>query len=119
MATTLWVCLDCTLTREGDLDTTPDREPWGLLSDAERRELSLGLRYEDHDSECTEDDRENGSCECEQKTFSMADCQGCGSTLAGYRQAYTLGDVPPGVTSYSDLFNAAVDSGHLMIIKVP
>jgi len=88
---TIWVCVDCLFAREGDLDTTPDCEPWNLLPDDD---VSLGITWEEHacGKETTHD--VESECDCDRDDFSSRSCDACGSTLAGERQAYTLWYTP-------------------------
>jgi len=90
---TLWVCVDCLFAREGELDTTPDCEPWGLLPGDD---VSLGITWSEHDCgrETTHDMDTECECDCERADFSWQSCDGCGSTLAAERQAYTLWYAP-------------------------
>jgi hypothetical protein len=89
---TVWLCQDCTLVHaNGECD--PYRpadlpEPLSAIDDGD--ELTLGLLEEEHDDECTETDRAEGGCNCEQRSFSWSRCDGCGSDLGGDRHAATL-----------------------------
>ena len=75
---TLWVCVDCFLTREGDGPTEePEREPWGLLDDT--YQVGRGLAEDDHSEDCN----------CELVDFSWSACDACGSDLGGERRAYS------------------------------
>jgi hypothetical protein len=71
---TFWACVDCVLAREsneGDITSNA----WCLLADA-----SVSF---DH----------TGDADTEEETrieFSTADCEACGSVLAGTRYRYTL-----------------------------
>ena len=85
---TLWVCVDCYLTREGDGPTEEtEREPWGLLDAA--YQVACGLTEEAHGENCTTELRNDGSCTCEHVDFSWSDCDACGSDLGGERLAYS------------------------------
>lgn len=88
-SSTLWVCVDCLLAAEGDgSPEPPDREPWSLL--AQPAIVFYGMPRSEHwDLERCFDDQ-YGGCACEVQAFSTAACDGCGSNLAGERQAYTL-----------------------------
>ena len=85
---TLWVCVDCYLTREGDGPTEEtEREPWGLLDDT--YQVGCGLPEEAHAADCTEEQWSDGGCECEYVEFSWSGCDACGSSLGGDRYAYS------------------------------
>jgi hypothetical protein len=100
---TLWVCQDCYLTHHGysadELGNTPDREPLGLLGDYGMGNLTAGLMAEEHDDSCPvwlgDPNRPDvpvreAECDCEHDYFSSRQCDGCGSYLAGTRDALTL-----------------------------
>jgi len=86
-----WVCVDCYFTHHGvfevDAHGTPDREPLSLIDEA--AEVTAGMVFDEH--ECG---RENGEeideCDCERIEFSSSSCDGCGSHLAGSREALTV-----------------------------
>ena len=83
----LWACTDCTLTHaNGECDPDPDRKPWSLWTDGEV--ITMGLLTEEHADTCTPADREEG-CDCERREFDTSPCGGCGSRLAGTRDAFT------------------------------
>ena len=85
---TLWVCVDCYLTREGDGPTEEtEREPWGLLDDT--YQVGCGLTEDDHSEDCTADEWLAWACDCEHVDFSWSDCDACGSSLGGDRYAYS------------------------------
>lgn len=65
-----------------------DREPLSAIPDG--YSVTMGLLTEEHADGCTEADRSNGDCTCEQLGFSMSSCDGCGSPLGGDRFALTL-----------------------------
>jgi hypothetical protein len=70
---TFWACVDCVLARENDEgDITSNA--WSLLPDA-----SVSFDYN------SEEQEEETRIE-----FSTADCEACGSALAGTRYRYTL-----------------------------
>lgn len=85
---TLWVCTCCLFAREGDGDGCDgnggcEGNPWAELADTD--EVTLGLTFEEHSCEPGAEE-----CDCERKEFSWSSCDGCGSSLGGHRQAYTL-----------------------------
>ena len=85
---TLWVCIDCHMTREGDGPAEDaDCEQWGLIDDT--YEVTHGLAEEDHGADCTPSKRLSGYCNCDYVEFSMSDCDACGSTLGGERHAHS------------------------------
>jgi len=91
---TIWVCQDCMLHHangecgschmdsEGTWDGH-DREPWALEPDQSK--VTMGMLWSEHP--CGDD---MDLCDCETINFSMSSCDGCGSTLAGERHAFTL-----------------------------
>jgi hypothetical protein len=88
---TVWVCVDCYLTHHGysrdELGHAPSHEPLSGLSDVEH--VSAGLMWAEH--ECGRESWDDGDeCECEHVTFSKTPCEGCGSPLAGSREALTI-----------------------------
>jgi hypothetical protein len=89
---TIWVCQDCMLHHANGecgschLDEGHDREPLSLL---DQSKIAMGMLDEKHD--CIPDwDGSRIDCGCEVINFSMSSCDGCGSTLAGERHAFTL-----------------------------
>lgn len=85
---TLWVCVDCLIAREGDLDEAPDREPWGLIGDDVT--VAHGLDDDEHGCGMPWPERaESDECDCERQQFAMSACGACGSTLGGTREAYS------------------------------
>lgn len=88
---TIWVCADCILVHaNGECD--PDRPeglPEPLSAIGEGFHIAMGLRSEDHDGECTPEDREAG-CGCETREFSTSSCDGCGDSHYGTRHAMWL-----------------------------
>lgn len=52
-------------------------------------EILPGMREEEHGEHCTAEDRAEG-CDCTWRPFSDSSCDGCGCTLAGEREAFTL-----------------------------
>lgn len=94
---TCWVCVDCYETHHGVREgwrEAPDREPLNLI--AEDAEVTAGLLIEEHAEDCeARRAAEQGwanevECDCERITFSKSWCHGCGSTLAGAREALTV-----------------------------
>lgn len=95
-AYTVWVCVDCYLTHHGvrEDNTPPDREPLALIPAA--ADVFSGMAWDEHDCVNAVDiDPWRGpvECECERQTFSRSVCGGCGSTLAGEREALTVSEV--------------------------
>jgi hypothetical protein len=72
MLAAVWVCDDCLFAREGDGTESPDREPWGLM-----READVAGHWDGDTGE--------GIAE-----FSQSACDGCGSTLGGTRHRYAV-----------------------------
>jgi hypothetical protein len=95
-AVAMWLCVDCHLTAVGysaeELGGTPDREPLALLGEYGAGTLTPGLSWAEHDGDCAiRAARANvDDCGCEHRPFSGAECDGCGSQLAGSRDAWTL-----------------------------
>ena len=90
---TIWVCLCCLFAREGDGDGCDGNggcagDPWAEIPDGYT--VTLGMFREEHADGCKEGDE----CDCERRTFSWRPCEGCGSSLGGERQAYTLWQEP-------------------------
>jgi hypothetical protein len=97
----LWVCVDCYQAAHG-IDEhergepyPTDPRPWALWLDRDDMtylEVAPGILAEEHAEHCdtrkgtASDDYE---CECEHATFSPNPCDGCGSPLAGEREAAT------------------------------
>lgn len=95
----IWVCQCCLLVAangeccEDDSHGGDGIEPLSLVTDG--YSVTCGMGYEDHAEGC-----ENRSavhswsdrveCDCETKTFSRSQCQGCGSRLHGERHAMHL-----------------------------
>lgn len=92
---TIWVCQCCMLSHANGECCAEDSHggdgmhPLSLIGAAES--VTMGLLAEEHQDECTEEDREEG-CECDRRTFSWSSCEGCGSALGGDRYALTLWD---------------------------
>jgi len=88
---TIWVCVDCAVMHAngetGELDPTQP-EPWALYgANSESYDITYGITLDEH--ECTLE--EAPECdECGHLTFSKSQCEGCGSTLAGAREAFTV-----------------------------
>lgn len=107
---TIWVCVSCMLHHAngecGDChsDDGHDEEPLNAVEAPFH--VAMGMGAADHDSECLTyilaDLRErfpemvwpdvpgDYECDCETYTFSMSQCDGCGSYLHGERHAMTL-----------------------------
>lgn len=110
-----WCCDDCMFMHaNGELghDDVPDEEPWGLLEAG--TEVTMGLGWDEHEcwSDMTQEEADayfNGhtsyratresiygveylpdECECERIEFSSGWCDGCGTRLAGSRNAFTF-----------------------------
>jgi hypothetical protein len=92
MSVTIWVCVDCMFVHaNGELpDPPPADRPWNRIPDSQS--VSMGMLYSEHEEECP--NRIAGEyveeCECEEITFAINPCDGCGSNLAGTRHAFTL-----------------------------
>jgi len=80
------VCYDCTIEYHypGENMLGPDAHPWSLWDD--EYEITPGMPYERHGCE---NPRET-ECDCDHDEFSWSTCQGCGSTLGGAREAFTV-----------------------------
>jgi hypothetical protein len=86
---TIWVCVDCMLIHaNGEIDNTPDKEPW-CLWDYTSNEITMGMDYDEHECETDWDDSMHDECDCEHISFSWRQCEGCGSHLGGDRFAFT------------------------------
>jgi hypothetical protein len=91
---TIWVCVDCYGAHHGlEQHGTPDREPLSLIP--EDVDVTAGLLYEEHEEDCLfhtlgHDAPDDYECDCERIEFSKSPCEGCGSRLAGEREALTL-----------------------------
>ena len=80
---TIEVCTDCTMMHaNGEIsEPAPDPLPWALMPDSDVTMGSFGpCRWE-----CPE-----GECECDSIGFTWAPCEGCGSTLGGHRELFTV-----------------------------
>lgn len=95
---TLWVCVDCYHAyHEGDYTPTDQATPWALfdLSDGAptiTSQVTPGLMFGAEGCPHTDENRGEGdehAEECERRTFSSRRCDGCGSDLAGEREAMT------------------------------
>lgn len=88
----LWLCVDCHLSAAGysadELGSAPDREPLGLLGAYGMGNLMPGVLWPEHADGCARGYVDE--CGCEHRPFSGSDCDGCGSQLAGSRDAWTL-----------------------------
>jgi len=90
---TIWVCQCCMLSHaNGECCTDDDHggdgiPPWSSLERGYT--MTMGLLDEEH--ECHDNDGNRpDECDCERDTFSKSRCDGCGSWLAGERQAFAL-----------------------------
>ena len=90
---TIWVCQDCMLHQaNGECGSCPgryghDKRPLSSIGDG--FSVALGMLYEEHScGDGLPDPRIE--CDCETDSFSMSQCQGCGSYLHGERHAMTL-----------------------------
>lgn len=68
---TIWACDDCTLSMDGALEDTPDREPWSLVDG------DLWHPAANWDAEATDDDQRGI------EDFSTRPCGACGSIHVG------------------------------------
>lgn len=99
---TVWLCESCFMHLAngecGDCHRPEghDRTPLGVLSTpGTRLDLVPGMRSSEHAEDCLRrllgpeapDDYE---CDCETITYSVSQCEGCGSYLHGARYAATL-----------------------------
>ena len=84
---TVWVCTDCYMAHHYGEPTTTEEglQPMSLLVDFE---VTDGLPANLH--ECSAAELASGDCQCGELNFSKTPCEGCGSTLAGAREALTL-----------------------------
>lgn len=107
-ASTAWVCTACYEAHHGigeewtgeTLHPHPDAafyvepytppEPLCLIDEAD--DVTAGIMREEHAEDCFNRTDTHGDyeCECEQITFSKSSCDGCGSHLAGAREALTI-----------------------------
>lgn len=90
---TYWVCEDCYLTHAGydehELGRTLDREPLSRIPVG--AEVTAGLMADEHDGDCPNFGEWIGAeCDCEHRDFTWSDCDGCGSSLGGSRDALTV-----------------------------
>lgn len=95
---TLWVCVDCYVhVAYGECARCysiygHDEKPLGCID--KWHIVELGMAHEDHHPIC--EVRIQGmylddyDCDCEFRTFSKSQCEGCGSYLHGERHAVTL-----------------------------
>lgn len=82
--TTLWACTDCLLAaHDPAANVAADPAPLGLLAGTDWDVGSLS-----HGPDCGGFDDCDGFCDV--VTFSTAPCDGCGSALAGARNAFTV-----------------------------
>jgi hypothetical protein len=91
---TIWVCHDCLHHHANgecggchDDLIGHDKEPLSAIEDGFH--VAMGVSDEEHSC-----GRENGEdvleCDCETNSFSMSQCEGCGTYLYGERHAMTL-----------------------------
>jgi len=85
----IWVCVDCAI-MEANGELLPDRDqsqpaPWSLWADEPAGSVTLGGA--EHGDWCTLEAA--GECDCDHIDFSTSRCDGCGSSLAGAREAAT------------------------------
>jgi hypothetical protein len=97
---TIWVCTDCLMHHANgecgschDDEHGHDEEP--LSSIGEGFHVAMGMSYEEHDESCERhtkgsDAADDHECDCETRTYSTSQCEGCGSYLHGERHAMTL-----------------------------
>lgn len=91
---TVWLCQCCLLVLangeccDSDSHGGDSCEPLSAIESGDH--LTMGLLAEEHDSECTQEDRDTGYCNCETESFSSRRCGGCNSWLGGERHAATL-----------------------------
>lgn len=96
--TLLWVCVDCiVLEANGEMPTDPTPgEPEPLSDIPADCDLTVGMMASEHDEDCpVREQLESNSavdteCECEHRSFSWSQCDGCGSSLGGERFALTM-----------------------------
>lgn len=96
---TIWVCQCCMLNHvKGECGCgayygiDPDHDPLSLVSN---NNITMGRAYEEHSDTCQvnitgEWMNDMEECDCETKTSSTSQCEGCGSWLHGERHAMTL-----------------------------
>ena len=80
---TIEVCYEC-LAMHANGDTggiVPDCEPWGILPDTD---VTMG------GADCYCKNGYQEECECDFTEFSWDPCEGCGTTLGGYRHTFTV-----------------------------
>jgi len=109
---TIWVCEDCLMHAAngecGDChsDHGHDEEPLDPEYLGEGCTVTPGMGWEDHDTECLShvindlktrfpdverpDVPDGYECDCEERSFSTSQCDGCGSYLHGERHGMTL-----------------------------
>ena len=92
--TPIWVCSDCQWVEAngGPNETGPlyEGSPVPLNEIPVGARIVAGLTVEHHWKDCSRDDRASGVCTCETEEISSRRCDGCGSTLDGYRHGYML-----------------------------
>lgn len=96
----IWVCQCCMLVMANGECCSDDEhggdsiEPLAKITNG--FSVTPGMGYEDHDTNCDRHPSNKGElpqdfeCDCETNTFSMSQCQGCGSYLYGERYAAHL-----------------------------
>jgi hypothetical protein len=87
---TIWVCTDCMiLAVNGDEPVDPDPTqplPWSLEPNTD---VTPGITRDAHSCDDPDSWERGEDCGCEEREFSWASCDGCGSTLGGTRHAFT------------------------------
>jgi hypothetical protein len=92
-----WCCVDCLMFLANGEAPEQDTEDWiaAFNKRNEGTEITLGMLADGHSSDCP-NLAEDGSwlggeeCYCEQHDFSWSQCDTCGSTLGGSRDAVTF-----------------------------
>lgn len=88
---TIWVCHDCYFEyHSGEEQPDSHCEPWNAIGDDV--EITGGIMWEDHWSECPNRLAEEWveECECEHDDFRTSSCDACGCHLAGFRGGMTM-----------------------------
>jgi hypothetical protein len=69
------------------VDPTPgEPTPWAAWDDTE---VTVGITREAHTCDDPDAWQRGEDCGCEEREFSWASCDGCGSPLGGTRHAFT------------------------------
>jgi ribosomal protein L37AE/L43A len=84
---TVWICQDCIMKLANDENPTEPTE-YRPLSNIVGDDVSIALGADVHDG-CPRDSQHD-ECDCEHIPFSIAQCDGCCSPLAGDRYAATM-----------------------------